>query len=118
MIEPRTIKVTFESGATEDIKVSPLKVAQFQTAFAAYEQEDELRLVELSTGTPPGWAKTLTLESYSEVVVAMYELNGPGFFAHAGRRSMLRSARNKMPGQMSSESTGANSSPTSARGQG
>lgn len=117
MIEPRTIKVTFEGGASEEVKVQPLKVAQYPTAFSAYEQEDELRLVELSTGMHLGWAKTLTAESYGEVVVAMYEVNGSGFFAYAGRRSMLRAARNKTPSQMLSESAGANMSPISGRGQ-
>jgi len=117
MIEPRTIKATFEGGASEDIKVSPLKVSQFPTAFSAYEQEDELRLVELSTGMHPGWAKTLTVDSYNEIVSAVYEVNGSGFFGYAGRRSMLRSARSKTPGQMLGELAGQNTSPTSGRGQ-
>lgn len=118
MTEPRIIKATFEGGASEDIKVSPLKVAQFPSAFSAYEQEDELRLVELSTGMHPGWAKTLTVESYGEIVAAVYEVNGSGFFGYAGRRAMLRSTRNVSPGQMRGESTGSTTSPTSGRGPG
>lgn len=118
MTEPKTIKATFEGGASEDIKVSPLKVAQFPSAFQAFEQEDELRLVELSTGMHPGWAKTLTVDSYTEIVAAVYEVNGPGFFGYAGRRAVLRSTRSGTPGKLRGESDGSTTSPTSQRGQG
>lgn len=118
MTEPKTIKATFEGGASEDIKVSPLKVAQFPSAFEAFEKEDELRLVELSTGMHPGWAKTLTVDSYTEIVAAVYEVNGSGFFGYAGRRAVLRSTRHAASGQARGESAGLSTSPTSQRGQG
>lgn len=118
MTEPRTINATFEGGTSEAVTVKPLKVAQFPAAFTAYEQEDELRLVELSTGMHTGWAKTLTVESYGEIVAAVYEVNGSGFFGYAGRRAMLRSTRTVIPGQMRGESTGSTTSPTSGRGPG
>lgn len=111
MSESRTIKATFEGGASEQVKVSPLKVAQFPSAFEAFEKEDELRLVELSTGMHPGWAKTLTVDSYTEIVTAVYEVNGSGFFGYAGRRAMFRSTRNVTPGQLRGESIGSTTPP-------
>jgi hypothetical protein len=115
MIEPKQITVSFELGEPQAVTVRPLKVSQFPSAFQAFDAEDELRLVELSTGMHAGWAATVSVDSYGELVNAMLEVNGTGFFAYAGRRMMFRSTKAAQENPRSA-SNGRNTSPTSARG--
>lgn len=95
-----------------------IKVSQFPMAFAAHDTEDEARLVEITTGRHPGWASLLSVESYNELVSALYEVNATGFFAYAGRRTASRAVKAAFAEQVRAQSRGPNTSPTSGRGPG
>lgn len=114
----KTIEVTLEAGGTESVEVKPLKVSQFPTAFSAHDAEDEARLVELTCGRHPGWASLLSIESYNDLVGALYEVNAAGFFAYAGRRTASRAVKAAFVDQLRGQSRGPNTSQTSGRGLG
>jgi|GEM_PF-6254545 len=118
MNEPTKVTVTLQLGGTENVDVKQITVSQFQAAFRAYESEDEMRLVELSTGQHPKWCDTLSVESYEELVRVMNAVNASGFFAYAVRLSANRAARQAMADIIKSGGlSGLSSSRTSPSGR-
>lgn len=109
MSTPKSIEVqvSLQLGGTESVAVNQITVSQFPSAYAAYEAEDEMRLVEIACGRPPRWCDTVAVESYGELVGALYEVNGAGFFAYAGRRSAMRAARATVADRMRGASGGS-----------
>lgn len=118
MTTPRIVTVTLQLGGTEDVEVKQLTVSQFPQAFDAYEREDEQRLVEMACGRPPRWCDTVSVDSYGDLVSALYETNATGFFAYAGRRSIQRASRLAVVEQIRTASVGSISSRNSQRGPG
>lgn len=114
MSTPKNIEFTvqLQLGGTETVTVNQITVAQFPAAYAAYELEDEMRLVEIACSRPPRWCDTVAVDSYAELVGALYDVNGTGFFAYAGRRSAMRAARATVADRMRGASGGSTTSRT------
>lgn len=114
MSTPKSIEVTvsLQLGGTETVNVNQITVSQFPAAYSAYESEDEMRLVEIACGRPPRWCDTVAVESYSELVAALYDVNSTGFFGYAGRRSAMRAVKAEVANKMRGGSPGSTTSRT------
>lgn len=112
-----TVDAQLESGGSESVEVKPLRVSQFPRAFELHDREDEAGLVELTTGRHPGWASLLSIDSYNDLVAALYTVNASGFFAYAGRRTANRVIKVAFAEQFRSQSRGSITSQTSGRAQ-
>jgi hypothetical protein len=80
----RLIIVTHEDGGSEEVKVSQLRLADYDRAFLLIE--DELGLTAVMCGKDKAWINTLQPESYDELQAVAREVNARGFFSFAERR--------------------------------
>lgn len=74
----KTIEVTKRDGTTETVEIRELTGRELNKWLEAVG--DEGKLVELICGKPEGFADTLTLASYDEVISQGRELNEPYFY--------------------------------------
>lgn len=113
------LKLKSESGAEIDVEIRALKVRDFPAAFAAWERDDEWKLIALSTAPqepalPVGWVQSLTPESYTAAAGA-FQSENPAFFAYCARISGNRVSRDpaalaRLAVMAGAESGGGNSS--------
>lgn len=92
-------KLKLADGGELGVRIRTLRVGDYQAAFAAWEAESEIRLLQMvglpESGTgdlPHGWVETLSQEGYEQAVEAMYQANA-GFFGYAFRRATQRRLR-------------------------
>jgi hypothetical protein len=114
-----------DAGAELHLTIRSLKVREYPAAFAAFEREEEWRLmtycaVEASPPLAPDWPLTLTPESY-ERAVAVMEQENPAFFGWCVRRTRNRALRDPLAVarvEMSlANGNGGSTSPSSRRPQ-
>jgi hypothetical protein len=102
----RSFSVTYEDGATEEIKIRQLKLAEYIPALPLLEDEIALAAFccqrwtgsagtsplgppckkDWLTGAAPDYANAVRPESYEELQKQVREVNEKGFFSFAARR--------------------------------
>ena len=87
----KTIAVQFESGTPGELKIRQFRLAEYEDAFRAHD--DEFALVARACGRTREFIQTLAPESYEQALATVREVNAHGFFAFAARR-LERAAAN------------------------
>jgi hypothetical protein len=77
------LRVTLEDASHATVTLRQFPVREFRALASAID--DEFRLVEIACGQEPGWAGTLSPESYEMLALQMREVN-QSFFAWFGRQ--------------------------------
>ncbi len=80
----RTVVAIFEDGTVSPVKVTQLRLSQYEKAFQQFD--NEFALLGLICGHDSAWAQTLTPASYEDILVIAAEVNAKGFFSYAERR--------------------------------
>jgi hypothetical protein len=110
-----------ETGTEITAEIRPLRVRDFPAAFAAFERDEEWRLLALAAAPqdpplPVGWPQTLKGDSYT-AAAHEFQRENQAFFGYCARIAQNRLMRD--PGALASVfaaargSAGATSSPTS-----
>jgi len=102
----REMTVTLETGHTEQIVVSQIKVRDYDKAFNVID--DNTKLIALACERPEKWVLNLSPESYGDLEEALYEVNSSGFFRSAVRQMQQRAAM--FPPDLRQAMLGANQS--------
>jgi len=104
------ISVTKRDGTVETVSVRLLPISAYPAMLA--QLDDEIAMVEFYCSKPKGWAETLTLESFEQVILAGEKLN-MDFFSRWAQRRIARQER-LVPGITDKITSGALALPTSS----
>jgi len=107
-ILPPEVEVTLDGGATETVRLRQVKVREFRQA-QAVAVGDEARLIEICTDKAPGWAETLTPESFNALAIEARRIN-QAFFAWCER--VLADQIRLMPPELLEKAVAQNMSPS------
>jgi hypothetical protein len=113
LFDGRSVTVLFEDGNQGVVRVSQLRLSQYEKAFA--KCDDEFEMLGLICGHDGAWAMTLQPESYEALLVIAQEVNAKGFFAYADRRhGQLTRKLNSLSPQILAAATQAGTLSTSS----
>ena len=111
-----------ETGTELSVDIRALRVRDFPAAFAAFEREEEWKLIAMATAPqdPPlavGWPQTLTADEYTRAAQA-FQRENDAFFGYCARMGQNRAVRNPaalagLASALARGLDGAPSSPTS-----
>lgn len=87
-----------EAGTELLVDIRALRVRDFPAAFAAFERDEEWRLIALATAPQEpllavGWPQTLTADAYTRAAQA-FQRENDAFFGYCARIGQNRAVRN------------------------
>ena len=80
----RDIVAKYQDGTTETVRIKQVSIRQMDKYLATID--DEPGRIEFSVGKDAGWADKLTLESHTELIEAVEDVNSNSFFGWLRRR--------------------------------
>jgi phosphoribosylformylglycinamidine (FGAM) synthase PurS component len=83
---PKTLALVKDDGQPLELKVSQIRLADYDRALRCVNTENEFGLVALAAGVNEATIKSLSPESYEVLQAAVWEVNEHGFFTFARRR--------------------------------
>jgi hypothetical protein len=90
MSEPKTVKLEFVEGPSQELTIEAMPVTRFRRAWDVCDKGyDDIRLLDIAFNQVDGWSLKLTPESFTRAVKVMYDIN-PDFFGFIARKYSWR----------------------------